>query len=308
MAEPGRVISLGSILVDLAIDVPALPERGGDVLAAATRTLVGGGFNLAAAVARQEVGCVYAAPHGTGRFGDLVRAALAAEGIDVAGSRRAGADTGFCVALIEPDGERTFVTVPGVEAQPTRRELAAVRPGPGDLVAVSGYDLLYPDSGPVLAGWIGELPAGTRLALDPGPLVADIPADRLAVVLARVAVLTVNRREARLLGGRGGSPAELLAALRDRLPAGSDTLVVIRDGAAGCVATGGGLGDQVVAVPAPAVTAVDTTGAGDTHTGVLLAELARGTAAEPALTAANRAAAVSVTRVGPATAPRRAER
>ena len=41
--------------MDIAVDVPALPERGGDVLAGATRTLVGGGFNLAAAVARQDV-------------------------------------------------------------------------------------------------------------------------------------------------------------------------------------------------------------------------------------------------------------
>lgn len=45
----------------------------------------------------------------------------------------------------------------------------------------------------------------------------------------------------------------------------------------------------------------------DTHTGVLLAELARGQDIERALDTANRAAAISVTRVGSATAPRRAE-
>ena len=175
MAEPARVYSTGSILVDLAIDVPALPERGGDVLASATRTLVGGGFNLAAAVARQQVPCSYAAPHGSGRYGDLVRAALAAEGIEPAGPRRAGGDTGFCLALIEPDGERTFVTVPGVEAELRPDELAAVPVRPGDIVAVSGYDLLYPGSGPVLAGWLGGLDPTVRVALDPGPLVLRHP-------------------------------------------------------------------------------------------------------------------------------------
>jgi ribokinase len=73
------------------------------------------------------------------------------------------------------------------------------------------------------------------------------------------------------------------------------------------VATGAALGERVLAVPAPPVRAVDTTGAGDTHTGVLLAELARGRPVEDALDTANRAAAISVTRIGPATAPRRAE-
>jgi ribokinase len=309
VAEPARVVCLGSILVDIAVDVPALPERGGDVLAAGTRTVVGGGYNLAAAVARQDVPCSYAAPHGTGRHGDLVRAALAAEGITVTGRQRGDGDTGFCVALIEPDGERTFVTAPGVEAALTADDLATVRCAPWDIVAVSGYDLLYPGSGPALAAWTAALPDQVRVALDPGPLVLDIPAARLAAVLATVSVLTLNQREARLLGAApdADGPA-LLAAVRSAAsvlrPA---AVLVVREGAAGCLATGGDLGERVVTVPAPRVRAVDTTGAGDTHTGVLLAELARGRPVEDALDTANRAAAISVTRVGPATAPRRAE-
>jgi ribokinase len=312
VAEPARVVCLGSILVDIAVDVPALPERGGDVLAAGTRTVVGGGYNLAAAVARQDVPCSYAAPHGTGRHGDLVRAALAAEGILVTGRQRGDGDTGFCVALIEPDGERTFVTAPGVEAALTADDLATVRCAPGDIVSVSGYDLLYPGSGPALAAWTAALPDQVRVAFDPGPLVLDIPADRLAAVLATLSVLTLNQREARLLGAApdADGPA-LLAAVRSALSAASvlrpAAVLVVREGAAGCLATGGDLGERVVTVPAPRVRAVDTTGAGDTHTGVLLAELARGRPVEDALDTANRAAAISVTRVGPATAPRRAE-
>jgi ribokinase len=308
VAERRRVFSLGSILVDIAVDVPTLPERGGDVLAGGTRTLVGGGFNLAAAVARQDVPCVYGGLHGSGRHGDLVRAALAAEGIEPAAGPRAGGDTGFCLALIEPDGERTFVTVPGVEAALAPADLLAVQPGPGDLVAVSGYDLLYPVSGPVLAEWISSRPAPVRIVLDPGPLVLDIPDERLRAVLAELAVLTVNQREARMLGGVGAvSGAPLLEAVRSRLSLSAATVLVVREGPSGCLGTGGGLGDRVVTVPAPRVRAVDTTGAGDTHTGVLVAQLARGAAVEQALDTANRAAAISVTRVGSATAPRRAE-
>ena len=60
-------------------------------------------------------------------------------------------------------------------------------------------------------------------------------------------------------------------------------------------------------VPAPPVTMIDSTGAGDTHTGVLIAALAQGLDPLAAMRRANTAAAISVTRQGPATAPDRDE-
>lgn len=307
-APTSRVVSLASILVDLTVDVPDLPERGGDVLATATRTLAGGGFNLASAVARQGIPCVYAGPHGTGRYGDLVRAALAEEGIEVATPARDDGDTGFCITLVEPNGERTFVTMPGVDAELRAEELDAVdgsATAAGELIALSGYDLAYPVSGPVLATWVSERErAGAHLALDPGPLIADIPADRLARVLGRLRILTLNQREARRLSrADDASGAELLHAVR-RVPGlRPETLVVVREGANGCIAAGGALGEDELAVSAPVVDVVDTTGAGDTHTGVLLAALASGHDEARALALATRAAALSVTSLGPATAP-----
>ena len=52
---------------------------------------------------------------------------------------------------------------------------------------------------------------------------------------------------------------------------------------------------------------VDTNGAGDTHTGVLLAERAGGSSWTEAAVRANAAGAIKVTRRGPDTAPTRAE-
>ncbi|MGD0609810.1 MAG: PfkB family carbohydrate kinase, partial [Streptosporangiaceae bacterium] len=60
-------------------------------------------------------------------------------------------------------------------------------------------------------------------------------------------------------------------------------------------------------LPAPVVTAVDTTGAGDAHSGVFLAALAAGLAAADAARRANAAAALAVTRSGAAVSPTRAE-
>jgi sugar/nucleoside kinase (ribokinase family) len=60
-------------------------------------------------------------------------------------------------------------------------------------------------------------------------------------------------------------------------------------------------------LPAPAVTAVDTTGAGDAHSGVFLAGLAAGLTVTGAVRRANAAAALTVTRSGAAVSPSRAE-
>ena len=67
--ESGRLLHLGNVVVDIVLNIPALPERGGDVLATGSDTTTGGGFNVMVAAARQDT-VVYAGAHGTGPFGD----------------------------------------------------------------------------------------------------------------------------------------------------------------------------------------------------------------------------------------------
>src|SRR3712207_8672426 len=59
---------------------------------------------------RQGVAAAYAGGHGTGPWGDLVRTALARQGIAVLLAPVAHVDTGWTLALVEPSGERTFVS------------------------------------------------------------------------------------------------------------------------------------------------------------------------------------------------------
>ena len=47
-----RLLHLGNVVIDVVLDIPALPERGGDVLASRTELTPGGGFNVLAAAAR----------------------------------------------------------------------------------------------------------------------------------------------------------------------------------------------------------------------------------------------------------------
>ncbi|PFG17861.1 sugar/nucleoside kinase (ribokinase family) [Propionicimonas paludicola] len=304
MAAPnGQVLSLVSILIDVTLSVSHLPPRGGDVLADTARTEVGGGLNVVTAAARQGVRVSYLGRHGAGRNGDLVRRALAAEGVQLALPPTETGDTGFCVGLAEPDLTTSYITLPGVEGDLTPAELEVPAITGSDYLVLSGYDLLYPVSGASITDWVvaGKVPA--KLILDPGPLVARIPAERSFAILEHLDVLTLNEPEAQELSATPFTGVTLVNALRRELPLPAGALVVLRSGASGCYATGGALGDQILSFPVPRVEAVDTAGAGDTHTGVLVARLLLGDSVPDALVAANKAAAISVTRLGAATAP-----
>ena len=281
--RPRRLVLLGSVLVDVLLDVPALPPRGGDVLGRPSYLGAGGGFTVLTAAARLGLPGAYAGAHGTGPMGDRVRADLAAAGITTLLPRTDAGDTGYTVGLVEPDGERTFATAPGVEAELTPAQLAAVRVGAADAVYLSGYDLAYPVSGPPLAAFVAALPDGPLVVLDPGPLVADIPAERWDAVTARADLVSANARE---VSARPVSPRGAL---------------VVRHGRDGAhVVTGG----RTVPVPGFPVDAIDTTGAGDVHVGAMLAALGGGEDLVAAVRTANRAAAWSVRHRGPATGPR----
>jgi sugar/nucleoside kinase (ribokinase family) len=301
-----RLVFAGEAIVDLALRVPALPPRGGDVLATSYEVAAGGGFNVMAAAARHGLPVLYAGGHGTGRWGDVVRAALAAEGVGLLRPADPDRDTGFDVALVEPDAERTFVTHLGAESLPGPGAWDAVPAGPGDAVYVSGYGLVAPESGPVLGRWTAALPPGVLLFVDPGPLVAQIPAAVLGPVLARCDWLSCNQREAGLLAGDSSAacPADPARAARTLLTRAPRADVLVRAGAAGCYVALRASGDPVH-VAAQRVTAVDSTGAGDAHSGVFLAALAEGLLPLDAAARANAAAAFAVTRPGPATAPTR---
>jgi sugar/nucleoside kinase (ribokinase family) len=282
-----RLLHLGNVVVDVVLEVPALPEPGGDVLATRSQTAAGGGFNVMAAAARLGLAVAYGGVIGSGPFAALARAACAAEGIEVLQPARPGLDTGFVVSIVDATGERTFLTSRGAEATLTAAGLGLVHPDPGDAVYLSGYGLAHPGNAAALLGWLGRLGEDHLVAFDPGPLAGALPGDVLAPVLARADWLTCNARESALLTG--------LAVPREALRVGAEGCLLGRRGAA------------AEHVPGFGVVAVDTNGAGDTHTGAFLAALSAGAEVVQAVRRANAAAALSVTRRGPATGPASAE-
>ncbi len=300
-----RLLHLGSVVIDVVLDVPALPSRGGDVLASATQVTPGGGFNVMVAARAQGLPVGYAGAYGTGPFASLALAALTEARLEVLQPPKAGLDTGFVVTVVDAGGERTFLTSRGAEATLRPADLAGVRAGPRDAVYLSGYGLLDPGARPAILGWLDRLGEPNVVFFDPGPLVGTMPADALDRVLGRADWVTCNAREAAAITGRD-DPLAAARALASPEGHGLRGGVLVRTGPAGCVV---GLASSPAPVPVPGflVDAVDTNGAGDAHTGTFVAALARGADALAAARTANAAAALSVTRRGPATAPSAAE-
>jgi sugar/nucleoside kinase (ribokinase family) len=295
-----RVIHTAQALVDAVMEVPALPSRGGNVMATTYHRYAGGAVTILLAAARSGASCVHAGAVGTGPNGDLIRAVLAAEGVTVSSPPVPDMDTGVCVVLVEPTAERSFVTTQGAERRISVESLDSCAPTGGDLVCVSGYSLVGRTRDPLLA-WLDTLDPGVVVVLDPGAAFAELDAGLRDRVLARTRVWTGNADEAGALTGVHGmhEATEVVAAL---LP--PDAVTIVRDGPRGCAVRERGTTDFL---PGHPQRAVDTNGAGDTHTGVLLAERAAGSSWVRAAARANAAGAIKVTRRGPDTAPTRAE-
>ncbi|VVN10458.1 PfkB family carbohydrate kinase [Pseudomonas fluorescens] len=296
-----RMLHTGQVIIDLVMAVDKLPEAGGDVLAQSASFEAGGGFNVMAAAQRNGLPVVYLGRHGSGRFGDLAREAMNAEGIRIGITDRAERDTGLCVAITDASAERSFVSYIGAEGELSAEDLASVPAEAGDYVYVSGYSLLHVGKAQALVDWVLALSDGVNVVFDPGPLVDSPDAPMMQALLARIDVWTSNAVEALKFTG-APDIAQALDCLAGHLSA--ETLMVVRDGPAGCWISHGA---ERRHVPGFKVDAVDSNGAGDAHAGVFVAGLAQGLSAFEAARRANAAAALAVTRWGPATSPGAAE-
>jgi sugar/nucleoside kinase (ribokinase family) len=295
----GRLVLVGGVIVDTVVAVEALPARGGDVLGRDFLQAVGGGFNVLAAASRQGMATAYAGRFGSGPLGVQARAALEAEGVELLLPEPLPGETGVCLVMVDAGGERTMVTVEGVEADLGPADLARLEIHPEDTVYLSGYELAYPHA-VVLGEWLGTADFEADLVFDPGPLVADLEPALLEAALARAAWLSLSAAEAEALTG-AGSPVTAAIACLDRGPRLRGAIV--RTGAEGCVLAE--RDEELMRIAAYPAKAIDTTGAGDAHVGAFLAALARGASPGEACVWGNAAASVVVGRRGPSQAPGR---
>jgi len=290
-----EVLVVGDANVDLVLTGDVRPRWGQteQLVDGAELTLGGSAALVAHGLARLGVSVGLCAAVGRDAFGDRALDVLTAAGVDVSAVvRRASGSTGLSVILSPDDGDRAILTELGVLPSLTSGELPALG-GVRHLHVASPY--LVHGLRADLAGLLTEARAGgVATSLDTN----DDPARswaHLAELLAAVDVVLPNRDEllrwAAALGQQVTSWAEAAGVVAARGPT-----VVVKVGA-----DGGALiraGEPPLQVPAPVVTPVDTTGAGDSFDAGWIAGRLGGLDDRSALTWAVRAGSLSTRAAG----------
>lgn len=274
------IFNLGSINADHFYRLPHLPAPG-ETLAATghSRGLGGKGANQSVAAAR--AGAVVRHIGAVGAEGGWMVAKLQAAGVDCAHVAELTGASGHAIINVDAEGENAIVIYPGANREiPLSEVLEALSTAQdGDWFLLQNETSLQAEA--------------ARIAQEQGLSVAysAAPFDAAAVmaVLPYLTLLIVNEVEA----------AQLCAALGVTLADLPVPQVVVTLGGRGAKWHDLRAGEEHF-VPAFAVHAVDTTAAGDTFAGYLVAGLAEGLPPAGAMRLAAAASAVKVTRAGTA--------
>lgn len=271
-----RIAVVGSVMTDMVVGIGRMPELGETLEGTSFAVGNGGkGANQAVIAAMLGAEVKMVACVGDDPFGTAALENFAGWDIGTGAVRRvAGTATGVAPIFVDPAGENRIVIIPGANAQMAVSDVDAAFDGLTSAPDAVLCQLEIPPACVERALRRGR-DVGAVTILNPAPF---RPLAREILQLAEWIVPNELEFEAlreRWVGGSAGSLADNVVALSEAL----DVAVAITCGAGGALLCHAA--EPIArAVPAPAATAVDTTGAGDAFTGAFAYALARG--AEPA--------------------------
>lgn len=254
------IVVAGDALVDLIVrpDGELVPVPGG------------GPYNSARAIARLGVPVSWIGGLSADRFGRMLEAGLAADGVSLELAQRTELPTTLALAELDADGTATYRFYADGTSAP------AVLPGPlagglpaGTRAVLTGtLGFVLEPMATTLEGLVAALPGDVLLMVDPNcrPSITRDPdayRARIARVLARADVVKVSTDDLAFL-----RPGASLAEAVTWVEACGPPVVLVTDGGRPVVVRVGGASHEVVA---PRVEVVDTVGAGDTFGGAFLA-------------------------------------
>jgi ribokinase len=288
MSAAPQLIVIGSLNTDLLVRVSALPGPGETVTGGVFEMSGGGkGANQAVAAARAGASVAMVGAVGADEFGARLLDELIEEGVDVVGvARLPDVATGLAAIVVDEEGENQIAVASGANhalgPSDVARAFAEVDLSAARCVLLS----LEVDDEVLVEGAARAAGAGLALVVNPAPA-RPLPPE----LVAQRPTVTPNAGEAAALTGRD-DPADAAAALVESGAAAA----LVTAGSEGVFAAGEGV--RVERFRPPVVSVLDTTGAGDTFSGVFAAGLARGWDLDRAARWATAAAALSVTKPG----------
>jgi ribokinase len=260
-----RVCVVGSVNMDLTAHVQTLPRPGETVLASSLTHSPGGkGGNQAVAAVRAGAQVQFVGAVGDDAAAEQLRAHLLANDVGLNGTVTVAGASGTAIIVVAADAENTIVVAPGANGR-LILDAENVRAAIADCdVLLTQLEIPVPAA---LTAARQARSAGAVVMVNASPAGQDSGA--LAELASVAEVVVVNESEA------------------DQWP-WRPTHLVVTLGARGARYTGA---DGEFEVSAPAVTAVDTTGAGDVFAGVLAAHWPQTLDSTQRLRALRRAAA-----------------
>ena len=284
------VLVVGSANMDLVVRCERFPTPGETILGGEFGTFPGGkGANQAVAAAKLGGEVYFIGKMGHDIFRENLVASMEQDGVRLEHLLiDAEAPTGVALITVASSGQNEIIVASGSNMHLTAAEVEANE----DAFKNAGVLLLQlevPLETVRAAARLGRT-SGAKVILNPAPA-QSLSHDLLALV----DLVTPNESEAEALTGLHVSDEETAAeAGRALLGLGAGAAVVTL-GAAGAVHV---TREGARRYPAPSVTAVDTTAAGDAFNGALALALSRGAGVSESVEYANRVAALSVTRMG----------
>ncbi|HEV7478956.1 MAG TPA: PfkB family carbohydrate kinase, partial [Roseiarcus sp.] len=199
-------------------------------------------------------------------------------------------ETGRLIALIDPDGERSFLTDRGANEALEAGDIPDALIEGAALIHLSGYSFFAPSPRTAVMDVMRR--AGDKpISIDPASaeFLREVGADNFLAWTQGAAILFPNEEEAAILA-RSDGPETQCVRLAARYP-----LVVIKRGAAGAEAAAG---EKRWRVNTPKIEAIDTTGAGDAFVAAFLATRLSGADIQSALERAAAAGAAASAIIG----------
>ncbi|SEJ29270.1 Sugar or nucleoside kinase, ribokinase family [Propionispira arboris] len=284
-----KILILGSAVIDVIINIERLPKAGEDITGVQKGQNVGGcAYNVAKILKHLQIKHDLCVPVGNGPYADIIKSELYNRNQSIL-IEDTSADNGYSLSLVEADGERTFITVDGIETKWSSSWFENIDIQIYDYIYISGYGFQDAnDSGDVILSFIRHKRMDCQLILDPGPrLIGKRFKDE---VLKMNTILELNEQEAKALAEN----EDIFLAV-EQLYAVTQNPIIVTMGSKGTLCYTSGKSELV---PVQIVKAIDTIGAGDSHTAAFIAGIAAGYELRDACVLANDIASRVVQHVG----------
>ncbi len=295
-----KIVVVGSSNADMIIKVPHVPVPGETIIGGKFSIAAGGkGANQAVAAARAGGDVTFIARIGEDMFGQQAKDGFVKDNINVDHVLTdKDAPSGVALIFVGEDGENSIAVASGSNANLSPSDVETASD------AISSADILIMQ----LETPLDTIQKAASIASENGVKVILNPAPAQALsddILRHVSILTPNESETELLTRLKVASEKDAAAAADALIAkGIETVIVTMGPKGAFVATA----DSKELVPGFSVKAVDATAAGDVFNGTLAVAIAEAKPLKQAVSFANAAAALSVTKLGAQpSAPKRDE-